>query len=129
MQILSTCLIVIAGVINFLPLAGVLSRLRMQALYGVVIEGPNLEILMRHRAVLLGIVGGLMLISAFHLPLRTVGYAVGFINMLAFALVVWVVGDANPELRRVALIDLVASLLLLGALLIDHLGGASRAGA
>jgi len=129
MKILSTCLIVIAGVINFLPVAGVLSPLRMQALYGVAIEGPNLEILMRHRAVLLGIVGALMLFSAFHLPLRPVGYAVGFINMLSFALVVWVVGDANPELRRVAVIDLVASFLLLGALLIDHFGGGARAGA
>jgi hypothetical protein len=43
--------------INFLPVTGALSGKRIQALYGVAVEDSNSEILMRHRAVLFGIVG------------------------------------------------------------------------
>ena len=80
----------------------------------------NLLVLMRHRAVLLGIVGGLLVVSAFHAPLRPVGIAVGLTSMLSFVLIAWLVGGYNPELRRVVVVDLVASAALLGAALLDR---------
>ena len=129
MRTLATVLIVIVSVINLLPIAGVTSIERLQAAYGVTIDGPNLEILLRHRAALFGVVGGLLLAAAFHAPLRPAAYAAGFFNMLSFMLFAWLVEGANPELRRVALVDGVGSLLLLGALLIEHLPGAARSGA
>ena len=121
MQTLSTTLIVIVGLVNLLPVSGVLSASRLETLYGVVLEDANLLILMRHRAVLFAIVGGLLVASAFHSPLRPVGVAAGLISMLSFVLIAWLVGSGNAELRRVIVVDLVASVALLGAVLLDHL--------
>ena len=63
MQAISTALIFGVGLVNLLPVSGVLSANRLQALYGVAIEDVNFLVLMRHRAVLFGIVGGLLVAS------------------------------------------------------------------
>ncbi len=76
---------------------------------------------MRHRAILLGIVGALLAASAFLVPLRPAAYAAGFISMLSFVLIARLVGGYNKALRRVVLADLGASAALLVAALIDYL--------
>lgn len=114
--------------INLLPVSGVVSGERLQALYGVAVESSDLEILMRHRAVLLAIVGGVLFASALHAPLRPVGFAVGLVSMASFILVAWLVGKPNAELRRVVAADLVALAALLGAALVDRLGAAGALG-
>lgn len=119
MHALSTALICLASLINLGPLVGALSSKRLLALYGIEIEEPNLSILMRHRAVLFGIVGTLLAVSAFYLPLRPTAYAAGFVSMLSFVLIARLVGGSNAQLKRIVTIDLVGSAALLGALLID----------
>lgn len=117
---LATTLILLVGLANLLPVVGVLSATRLQALYGVGLEDPNLVILMRHRAVLFGVVGGLLVASAFHAPLRAVGLVVGLISMLSFISIAWLEGNYNAEIRRIVGVDLVASLALVGAAFIDR---------
>jgi len=125
MRALATALILVASVINLLPAAGVLSAERLQGFYGVLLGDPNLEILLRHRAVLFAIVGSLLLAAAFHAALRPAAYAAGFVSMLSFVGIVWLVGGANAELRRVLVVDLVGIAALLGAFAIER---ALRAG-
>jgi hypothetical protein len=120
MRAILTALILGAGVVNLLPAIGVLSAGRLQSLYGVVIEDPNLAILMRHRAVLFAIVGALLVASAFHPALRPVAFAAGFVSMGSFVALALLVGDYNPALRRIVLIDVVASLGLLIAAILDR---------
>ena len=120
MRALSTALVVLASLINLAPVLGAFSIERMQALYGVALQDPNLGILMRHRAVLFGIVGAIMIVSAFHPPLRPVGYAAGFVSMLAFLAIAWLAGGYNAEIQRVCMIDLLGLAALLGAWLIDR---------
>jgi hypothetical protein len=115
MQHLWTLLVLIAAAINLAPLLGVFSPERMGPFYGVDLDDPNLQILMRHRAILFGIVGGLLLVAAFHPPLRSLGYAVGFASMLSFLLIAWMVGGYNAQIQRVVLIDLVGIAALAGA--------------
>jgi hypothetical protein len=93
----------------------------MTALYGVNLDDPNLQILMRHRAVLFGIVGGLMLVAAFYPPVRTAGYAVGFSSMLSFLVIVWLVGGYSPAIQRVIVLDIVGVVALAGAALVHAL--------
>ncbi len=121
MRMLATALFLIVGVVNLLPVIGVLSTSRLQALYGVSLSDANLVILMRHRAALFGIVGALLIASAFHGPLRPAAFAAGLVSMLSFVLVAQLVGGYNVELRRVVLVDLAAAALLLGAGLITYL--------
>ncbi len=118
MNTLATALYVIVGVVNLLPVSGVLSTNRLQSLYGVSLADPNLIILMRHRAVLFGVIGALLVAAAFHTPLRPIAFGAGLVSMLSFVLVAYLVGEVNTELRRVVVVDLVASLLLVGAGLI-----------
>jgi heme A synthase len=119
MRLLSTTLILLAELINLLPLSGVGSGHRLQSLYGVVLQDPNLAILMRHRAVLFGVVGGLLVISALHAPLRPAAYAAGFVSMLSFVWIAWLEGGGNPQLRRVVVVDLFSSAALLVAVILD----------
>jgi hypothetical protein len=119
--VLSTSLICVVSLINLAPMVGAVSSKRLQALYGIAFEEPNLVVLMRHRAILLGIVGALLAVSAFFVPLRPAAYAAGFTSMLSFVLIAWRTGGYNKELRRVVLADLVASAALLVAALIDCL--------
>ena len=121
MRMLATALFLIVGVVNLLPVIGTLSASRLQALYGVSLDDTNLVILMRHRAALFGIVGALLIASAFHRPLRPAAFAAGLVSMLSFVLVAQLVGGYNAELRRVVVVDLAATALLLGAGLITYL--------
>ena len=60
MRILTTFRFLVVGIVNLLPMIGVSSAARRQTLYDVAVEDPNLVILMRHRAILFGIVGALL---------------------------------------------------------------------
>lgn len=126
MHRLSTALYLLAGVVNLLPASGVISAGRLEALYGVAFREPNLLVLMRHRAVLFGVVGGLLIASAFRPALRRVALAAGLVSMLSFVALAWRVGDVNAELQRVAVVDGIAGAALLAAALIDARSAATR---
>lgn len=125
MEAVATVLFLIVGGVNLLPLGGVLSSSRLQALYGVRLEDPNLVVLLRHRAVLLGIVGALLVAAAFHAPLRSAATAAGLVSMLSFVVLARRVGGLAAQLRRVVVVDLAASALLVVASLVT-LGSNAR---
>ena len=61
MEHLYTAGLVVAGVINSIPLIGVLSNSQLERLYGpgIAKADPTTIVLLRHRAVLFGIVGSI----------------------------------------------------------------------
>ena len=61
--------------------------------------------------------------SVFHSPLRPIGLTAGLFSMLSFVLVTWLPDNHNAELGRIAIIDLVASVALVGSALIDRFAG------
>lgn len=71
MRHLVSAMLVIVGVIHLLPLSGVLGVGRLAALYGVSISDPNLSVLMRHRAVLFGLLGAFLVFAAFKPTFQT----------------------------------------------------------
>ena len=109
--------LLVAGVINLLPLIGVLGAERLQSLYGMSFDDPSLRILMRHRALLFGLLGGGMVGAAFipqwRLPMALLGLA----SMLSFIALAALEGGGNAAIRRVVIVDVVASVLLALALL------------
>jgi hypothetical protein len=102
----------VVGLIHFLPVIGVLSASRLEGLYGVQATDPNLIVLLRHRAVLLGIPGVLLVVAAFVPGLQILAAALGLISMLSFTLVARSHEPLHPRIRRVSQIDLFASVLL-----------------
>jgi hypothetical protein len=121
LSILVSLLYVLVGLVNFAPVVGVFSASRLENLYGLVLSDPNLIVLMRHRAMLFGIVGVLLFFAAVSPPARPVALFAGFVSMLSFIVLVWTMDESNPALTRVMWIDVGASLLLALAWGLDRL--------
>jgi hypothetical protein len=99
----------LAGVIHLLPLPGVLGGSQLSQLYGLPFDDPGLALLMRHRAVLLGLVGLLLVVAAFRRPLRTLAFVAGFVSVVLFLLIAAPPGvSLTPVIQRVVLADWVA---------------------
>ncbi len=75
-------LIAVVGIIHLMPVTGVIGNEQLATLYGILIDEPNLEILMRHRAVLFGLLGVFLLYAAFQPALRTLAIVAGFVRPL-----------------------------------------------
>jgi hypothetical protein len=112
-QLVSVTLVLV-GLIHLLPLAGVLGPKRLHALYGLTLDETNLVILMRHRAVLFGLLGALMIEAAFNTAHQWLALVIAFVSVVSYLVIER--GEGNAQLRRVAHVDWVAfALILLGA--------------
>ena len=106
--------LLIAALIHLLPVSGVLGAGRLEVLYGVRIDDPNLLLAMRHRAVLFGLLGGLLGVAAFLPGLRGMALVAGLVADGAF--VVLAAGSpVNPAMRRVLVADVVSLVCLVAA--------------
>jgi hypothetical protein len=108
MRHVATLALIVVAIIHLLPLAGVLGSGRLSALYGIPFDEPNLAILMRHRAVLFGLLGLFLLVAAFSPALRMMAFVAGFASVLTFLGLAWSVGGYNAQVGRVVTADLVA---------------------
>ena len=114
-----TGLILLAGLINFLPVIGVVSADRLTALYGVDASDPVLQILLRHRAVLFGLLGGFMIASAFHKQLRPIALGGGLVAMLSFMVLFYTTGEKPESLVSIIYADCIGVAAVMGALILD----------
>lgn len=108
-------MLVVAGIIHLLPLGGVLGAERLTVLYGVAIDDVSLTILMRHRAVLFGLLGALLVLAAFRPNLQPLALAAGFVSAGSFLVIALTGGDYNTSLARVVTADVIALACLGGA--------------
>jgi drug/metabolite transporter superfamily protein YnfA len=109
-------MLTVVGIIHLLPLTGVLGVSRLQALYGVTIDDPNLEILMRHRAVLFGILGAFLIYAAFRPGLQLAALIAGAVSVISFLVIAGMVNGYNTGIARVVTADIVAVVcLMIGA--------------
>ena len=116
-------LLLLSGIVNGAPVIGVICGSMLESLYGMQINDQNLLILLRHRAVLFGLLGGFLIAAVFVPSLRTAAIVAGLISMLSFCALAWMAAGANPAIARSAWIDLALSLALLFALPV-HLSAA-----
>lgn len=113
MSKLVAVLLLIVGIIHLLPVVGVLGGDRLNSLYGLNLDEPNLQILMRHRAVLFGLLGALLVAAAFLPGLRTLALIAGLVSVVSFLLLAWGTPLYNEALRRVVVADWIALACLL----------------
>ena len=112
MRFLVSTMLIVVGVIHLLPLTGVLGGARLVSLYGVPINDPNLEILMRHRAVLFGLLGAFLIYAAFKPPFQGIAILAGLISVVSFMILAWSVGGYNAQLVTVFNADVIALVCL-----------------
>ncbi len=108
MRYITMAAFLMVAIIHLLPLVGVLGGDRLTALYGVAANEPNLAILMRHRAVLFGMLGVFLLCAAFQPALQPMAFVAGFVSVVSFLVLAWSVGGYNGQVARVVLADWVA---------------------
>lgn len=114
-RILVSAMLVVVASVHLLPVTGVLGTKQLAALYGLSFEDPNLAILMRHRAVLFGVLGLFLLYAAFHPPLQVLALVAGLASVVSFLWLARSVGGYNSLVARVFVADVVALVCLLVA--------------
>jgi hypothetical protein len=105
-------LLVVPGVIHLLPLSGVMGAEALTRLYGLDFSAPDLEILMRHRAVLFGLLGVLLCAAAFKPALRKIALLAGLVSVVSFLVLAFSVGGYGDGVARIVTADWVALVCL-----------------
>ena len=118
MEILFRITLFIAGAINLLPFILAFLPQKISKSYGIVVPDVNYELLLRHRAVLFGIVGGLMIYSAITKKIYAISVSIGLISMVSFVILYFLLNGINKELEKVMKADVVAIILLLTGFLL-----------
>ncbi len=111
-------LLLVVAVIHLLPIIGVLGADRLSALYAINVTDNNLELLMRHRAVLFGIIGGLIAYAAFTPGVQPLAFVIAFVSIASFLYLALSIGDYNESIRRVVIADIAAGVALAAATLL-----------
>jgi hypothetical protein len=115
MQKITSAMLVVAAIIHLLPLAGVLGSVHLSRLYGIPFDEPNLVLLMRHRAILFGLLGLFIMYAAFRPQLQILALIGGLVSVGSFLWFAWSAGDYSPLMKRVVIADVVALACLLAA--------------
>lgn len=111
---------IITGLVKLAPVVGCISEAWLRRLYGDLAMSYDVVILLRHRALYLGMIGALIVCAGFSPPLRPVALAFGLISMISFiALVVQSSALSSPALHRIAWIDGALALCLIAAMLYE----------
>ncbi|MFD6397627.1 hypothetical protein [Nocardia sp. NPDC060249] len=114
---IAATLLVVVGVVHVLPSIVALSPRRASAVYGITVEDPDLVLLLRHRAIVLALIGVGLIIASFTPLIRPVVICAALISLVSFiglTMRTWPAG-VNAETRRVAWIDIGAVGLLVTA--------------
>ncbi len=109
--VVPTCLLLVA-LIHAIPVAGLFSPRVLGVLYGFPVTEPNLELALRHRAALFGLLAGFLAHAAFTPSLHRLALIAGFISVVAFLALAALVGPLNPAMLGVVRADFVALVLL-----------------
>ncbi len=113
MNYLIAFLFLAAGLINFAPITGVASSDQLERLYRLSAITPDIELLLRHRVVLFGIIGTIIMAAAFLPVLRLTATIAGIVSMVSFIALVFATKNTNVNLVQIAWIDVIATVLLI----------------
>lgn len=113
MRFVLPVVLLVVALIHALPVLGVIGAARLESLYGVTIREPNLIILLRHRAVLFGLLAAFLAYAALHPALHRPALAAGLASVASFLVIAWHTGEVNAALSAVVKADILALVLLL----------------
>lgn len=116
MRLVVPAVLLIVALIHALPLVGVIGAAKLSQLYGIDAPDPTLELLLRHRAVLFGLLAAFLAYAAIRPELHRLALVAGFVSVASFLVLAQLSGPYNPELSTVVRADWFAlALLAVGA--------------
>ncbi|MFD3508371.1 hypothetical protein [Nocardia sp. NPDC058666] len=109
-EVVATMLVVAVGLVHLVPGVVALAPRRAAVVYGTKVRDRDLELLLRHRAVLLTLVGVGLIVGAFVSSTRAVTMTAGVLSTGSFVALSVAVGwgNLNSRTRRVAQVDVAA---------------------
>jgi hypothetical protein len=113
-----TGLMLVIAIVHLLPITGFLGVEQLNALYGINVADGTLEILMRHRAMLFGILGVFFAFTAFRPGIQPIAFLAAFASIASFLFLCFAVGGYNEAMRKVVIADIVAAIALIAAIVI-----------
>lgn len=114
MELIYRITLFLAGLINLLPSLLAFLPAKISKSYGIDIPNANYELLLRHRAILFGIIGGLMIFSAITKKSYEISTIAGLVSMTSFIILYFLIGKGiNSELKKVMIVDVIATVVLL----------------
>jgi hypothetical protein len=122
MKALVPAMLVAVALIHLLPVLGLLGTKQMERAYGVTLPGPDLAILMRHRALLFGLLGGLMLLALRVPALQVWALLMALCSAGGFVLLAVATPGRNRKLARIAWVDVAAIVFALVGLAASRVG-------
>jgi hypothetical protein len=116
MRFVVPAVLILVAVIHALPVLGVLGAAKLSQLYGITVQDPNLELLLRHRAVLFGLLAALLAYAAIRPELQRLALVIGSVSVASFLVLAQLSSSYNDALATVVRADWLAlALLLVGA--------------
>ena len=112
MKFLVTGALLLAGLINFYPVVGVISVEQLVKLYDIPLADPDQIILLRHRAILFGLLGAFIIYSAFRNSFQVMACIAGLVSMISFIVIAYAVGDFGDAFNKIIVADIVGSIAL-----------------
>ncbi|MBW0275225.1 hypothetical protein ATM97_08740 [Nocardia sp. MH4] len=109
-EVVGAVLLVVVGLVHVLPGVVAIAPGRAATAYGTDVPNRDLELLLRHRAVLLALVGIGLIVGAFVPSARPVTIAAGILSTGSFLVLTMAIGPRALDARtlRVARIDVGA---------------------
>lgn len=112
MRFVVPLVLILVCVIHVMPVIGVAGGDRLSQLYGIGPLDANLELLLRHRAVMFGLLAALLAWSAFRPALHRLGLVAGTASAGSFLWLAPAGGALNANLVGVVRADVLALALL-----------------
>ena len=112
MRFIVPAVLVFVALIHALPIMGVLGAAKLSQLYGIPVREENLELLLRHRAVLFGLLAAFLAYAAVRPELHRIALGAGFVSVISFLVLAHPSVLLNTALTAVVRADRVALVLL-----------------
>ncbi len=108
--------LLVSAIVHLTPATGLIGGEAVRRLYGVAVADGNMDLLLRHRALMFALIGTPMLLAAISGQWRGAAILLGLINTVGFVVLAWPGENLTPELQRVMRIDaaLIVPLIIAG---------------
>ena len=115
MRFVVPAVLLVVAAIHVLPVIGVLGASQLSRLYGLPVHDANLELVLRHRALLFGLLAAFLGYAAFKPELHRLALIAGVASVSSFLVLASLVGPYNQAMATVVRVDGVALALLVVA--------------